>query len=164
MAQSGKRSSAMANDTGRRGGREARRQLRSAPLEQGLRPVRAGLEGGRSQPLTPADITTIHEAALDVLERLGIAQALPSCVEACTARGAYVNEHGRLSFPRALVEDVVAGAARRFPLYGQDPCHDLEPWGSKVHYGTAGGAARTEGPQNPHDPDTRVQGPYAPPP
>ena len=28
----------------------------------------------------------------------------------------------------------------RFPLYGQDPRHDLEPWGSKVHFGTAGAA------------------------
>ena len=128
------------SDGGRRGGREARRQLRAAPLEAALRPVRAGLEGGRYKPLSEADIKTIHEAALDVLERLGMAQALPSCIEACTARGAYLNEYGRLSFPRALVEDVIAGAARRFPLCGQDPRHDLEPWGSKVHYGTAGAA------------------------
>ena len=130
----------MASDGGRRGGREARRQLRAAPLEEALRPVRAGLEGGRYRPLRQTDITTIHGAALDVLERLGMAQALPSCIEACTARGAFVNELGRLCFPRALVEDVVAGAARRFPLYGQDPRHDLEPWGTKVHFGTAGAA------------------------
>ena len=130
----------MASDGGRRGGREARRQLRAAPLEEALRPVRAGLEGGRYRPLRQTDITTIHGSALDVLERLGMAQALPSCIEACTARGAFVNELGRLCFPRALVEDVVAGAARRFPLYGQDPRHDLEPWGTKVHFGTAGAA------------------------
>ena len=89
----------MSSDGGRRGGREARRQLRAAPLAEALRPVRAGLEGGRYRPLSDADIRTIHGAALDVLERLGMAQALPSCVEACTARGAFVNEHGRLSLP-----------------------------------------------------------------
>jgi trimethylamine---corrinoid protein Co-methyltransferase len=124
----------------RRGGREARRQLRAAPLAQELRPVRAGLEGGRYRPLSEADVTTIHGAALDVLERIGMAQALPSCVEACTARGAFLDGNGRLRFPRALVEDVLAGAARRFPLCGQDPRHDLEPWGTKVHFGTAGAA------------------------
>lgn len=124
----------------RRGGREARRQLRAAPLEESLRPVRPGLEGGRYRPLSEADVRTIHGAALDVLERIGMAQALPTCIEACTARGAFLNEHGRLCFPRSLVEDVIAGAARRFPLYGQEPRHDLEPWGAKVHFGTAGAA------------------------
>jgi trimethylamine--corrinoid protein Co-methyltransferase len=124
----------------RRGGREARRQLRAAPLEESLRPVRPGLEGGRYRPLSEADVRTIHEAALDVLERIGMAQALPTCIEACTGKGAVLDEHGRLRFPRALVEDVIAGAARRFPLFGQEPRHDLEPWGSKVHFGTAGAA------------------------
>ena len=129
----------MANDTGRRGGREARRQL---GRRRWARPA-AGTGRARRRPLPAAHASRYRHhprAALDVLERLGMAQALPSCIEACTARGAYVNEHGRLSFPRALVEDVVAGAARRFPLYGQDPRHDLEPWGSKVHFGTAGAA------------------------
>ena len=99
-----------------------------------------GSKAAATGPSAKGEIRTIHAAALDVLERLGMAQALPSCIEACTARGAFLNEHGRLCFPRALVEDVVAGAARRFPLYGQDPRHDLEPWGSKVHFGTAGAA------------------------
>jgi trimethylamine--corrinoid protein Co-methyltransferase len=130
----------MASDGGRRGGREARRQLRAAPLADALRPVRPGLEGGRYRLLREADIRAIHGAVLDVLERIGMAQALPSCIEACTAHGAFLNEHGRLCFPRALVEDVIAGAARRFPLCGQDPRHDLEPWDKKVHFGTAGAA------------------------
>ena len=130
----------MGGESGRRGGREARRQLRAAPLEAALRPVRPGLEGGRYRPLREADVQTIHRAALEVLERIGLAQALPSCVEACTARGAFVSEQGRLCFPRALIEDVVAGAARRFPLCAQESRHDLEPWDSKVHFGTAGAA------------------------
>ena len=31
------------------GGREARRNLRAAPLAEGLQPIRAGLEGGEFQ-------------------------------------------------------------------------------------------------------------------
>ena len=42
MAQVGGRSDSAMSDGGRRGGREARRQLRAAPLEEALRPVRAG--------------------------------------------------------------------------------------------------------------------------
>ena len=38
----------------RSGGREARRNLRAAPLAEDLRPVRAGLEGGNFKPLDAA--------------------------------------------------------------------------------------------------------------
>ena len=34
----------------RSGGREARRNLRAAPLAEDLRPIRAGLEGGNLNP------------------------------------------------------------------------------------------------------------------
>ena len=51
---------------GRRGGRDARRALRTAPLAVNQRPVRPGLEGGRYKPLDDADIVRIHQAALDV--------------------------------------------------------------------------------------------------
>lgn len=133
-------------DGRRRGGRQARRQLRAAPLADELRPVRGGLEGGRYRPLGEADVKRVHAAVLDVLERIGMAQPLPSCVEACTTQGAFLDAHGRLCFPRALVEDVIARAARRFPLCGQEPRHDLEPWGAKVYFGTAGAAVHVVDP------------------
>ena len=44
---------AVTMNRGRRsGGREARRAMRAAPLADDIRPVRAGLEGGRYKPLT----------------------------------------------------------------------------------------------------------------
>jgi trimethylamine---corrinoid protein Co-methyltransferase len=126
--------------SGRRGGREARRAARAAPLAANQRPVWAGMEGGRFRPLTDIDVEKIHRAALDVLEQIGMADAIPSCIEVCTAAGAILNDQGRLIFPRALVEDTLAKAARRFPLHGQDPQHDMEPWGKRVYFGTAGAA------------------------
>ncbi len=57
-----------------------------------------------------------------------------------TAAGGTLGADGRLRLPRALVEDVVAIAGRRFVLHGADPRHDLEPWDSKVYFGTAGAA------------------------
>ena len=124
----------------RRGGREARRAVRAKPLPEAQRPVWPGVEGGRYLPLSEADVEKIHKAALDTLEQIGFADALPSCVELTTAAGAFVNEHGRLCFPRALVEDTIAKAARNFPLYGQDPKHDLDPSGKRIYFGTAGAA------------------------
>ncbi|MEZ5775668.1 MAG: trimethylamine methyltransferase family protein [Hyphomicrobiaceae bacterium] len=123
----------------RSGGRAARREIRSQPLADALKPVRPGLTGGRYKPLSDADVLRIHTAALTVLEEVGFGQAIPTCVEACTRIGA-IYEGGRLKFPRALVEDTVAKAARHFVLCGQDPRHDMEPRDKKVYYGTAGAA------------------------
>src|SRR5688500_13021089 len=114
-------------ENARRGGREARRALRAAPLALNERPVWPGLNGGNVKPLTEADQQRIHQAALDVLEQVGFADAIPSGIEAMTRVGAKLESNGRLTFPRALVEDTIAMAARKFPLCGQDPKFDMEP-------------------------------------
>ncbi len=124
----------------RSGGRAARVALRNAPLAEDLRPVRAGLEGGQYKPLTDADVLRIHNAALDALEQIGLSQAPPSGVEAMTKAGAILGDDGRLRFPRALVEDMLAKAARNITLHGRDPKHDLDLSGNRVHFGTAGAA------------------------
>ena len=124
----------------RAGGREARRALRSAPLAEDIRPVRAGLEGGRYKPLERSDLERIHEAVLTLLETVGFANAIPSCVEALTRAGAVCGADKRIRFPRALVLDTIRKAARNFTLCGQDPRHDMLVQGSRVHYGTAGAA------------------------
>jgi len=113
--------------------------LRAAPLADDIRPIRPGMEGGRYRPLTDGNVTRINDAVMEVLWDIGIGDAIPNCIEVCTALGARY-ENGRLKFPRSLVEDVVAGAARNFPLYAQDPAFDLQPGGSRVHFGTAGAA------------------------
>jgi trimethylamine---corrinoid protein Co-methyltransferase len=124
----------------RRRGRSARREERAAELPPELRAVRPGLEGGLYKPLGDGDLKRIHEAALDILEQVGLSDAIPSCVDLVTAAGGTLSEDGRLLFPRALVEDTIAKAGRRFVVHGQDPRHDFEPWGKKVHFGTAGAA------------------------
>src|SRR5579862_1123155 len=126
--------------TARRGGREARRQLRAAPLTADQRPVWPGMSGGRYQPLSAEDVNRIHHAALNVLEQIGLADCPPSGIEAMTKAGAVLADNGRLLFPRSLVEDTLAIAARRFPLCGQSPEFDMQPWDRKVYFGTAGAA------------------------
>ena len=124
----------------RAGGREARRAARAAPLDEALRPIRAGLPGGQYKPLTEAGMARIHAAALEALEVIGLSQAPRSGVEILTGAGAVQGDDGRIRFPRALVEDMLAVAARDITLFGRDPRHDLHLTGSNVHFGTAGAA------------------------
>jgi len=120
--------------------REARRASRMGPLPEGLRPVRPGMWGGRYRPLTESDVLKIHRTALRLLAEVGLADMPPSGVEVLTSAGCVLSETGRLLFPATLVEETVAKAARRFVLHGQHRQHDMEPWGSKVYFGTAGAA------------------------
>jgi trimethylamine--corrinoid protein Co-methyltransferase len=134
--------------SGRRpSGRDARRAQRAAPLPDHLRPVRPGMPGGRYRPLSQGDIEQIHRTALRLLAEVGLADAPDSGVEILTAAGCTVSEHGRLLFPAALVEDTLAKAARRFPLHAQDPRYDMEPWGTRSYFGTAGAAVNVVDPR-----------------
>jgi trimethylamine--corrinoid protein Co-methyltransferase len=98
------------------------------------------MEGGRYAPLGPNDLDRIHEAVLTLLETVGFANAIPSCIAALTGVGATYGEDGRLRFPRNLVLETIQMAARNFTLHGQDPKHDMAIHGKRVHYGTAGAA------------------------
>ena len=124
----------------RAGGRAARVAVRAAPLADDLRPVRAGMEGGLYRPLSDASVQRIHHAALEALEVIGLSQAPASGVEAMTAAGAILGSDGRLRFPRALVEDMLALASRDITLFGRDEKYDLQLSGTRVHFGTAGAA------------------------
>ncbi|MFN4159779.1 MAG: trimethylamine methyltransferase family protein [Gemmobacter sp.] len=123
-----------------RGGRAARVAARAAPLSEAMRPVRAGLSGGQYRPLTEEGVARIHAAALEALEVIGLANAPPSGVAILTGAGAILGEDGRIRFPRALVEDMLAVAARDITLFAREDRHDLHLSGSRVHFGTAGAA------------------------
>ncbi len=124
----------------RAGGRASRVAMRSAPLAENLRPVRPGLSGGQYKPLSEDSVQRIHHAALDALETIGLANAPKSGVEILTGAGAILGEDGRIRFPRALVEDMLAVAARGITLHGRNPAYDLHLSGTRVHFGTAGAA------------------------
>ena len=124
----------------RSGGRAARKALRDSPLSEAMRPIRAGMSGGSYKPLSDAQILRIHHAALDALEQIGLALAPPSGIEAMTRAGAILGDDGRIRYPRALVEDMLAKANKTLTLHGRDPRHDMYLSGTRVHYGTAGAA------------------------
>ena len=134
--------------TRRSGGREARRSVRAAPLADELRPVRPGLSGGTFKPLNEASVKAIEDTVYQILDEIGLSQAPESGVKYMTDAGAIAGDDGRVRFPRALVEDTLAKAARHITIHGQDEKHDLLLSGSRVHFGTAGAAVHVVDVQN----------------
>ncbi|MEM1274535.1 MAG: trimethylamine methyltransferase family protein [Pseudomonadota bacterium] len=124
----------------RSGGRAARVAARSAPLPQDIRPIRAGMLGGTFKPLSDVQVARLHEAALEALEDIGLADPPASGIDVLTGAGAVLGADGRIRFPRALVEDMLAKAARDLTLFARDPAHDLPIRPGCVHFGTAGAA------------------------
>ena len=124
----------------RAGGRAARRMERAAPLSAELRPIRPGMTGGQYRPLDDAAVRAIDSAVYQILEEIGLSQAPESGIAYMTAAGAIAGDDGRIRFPRALVDDMLARAARDITLSGQDPKHDMLLSGTRVHFGTAGAA------------------------
>ena len=131
---------------GRRGGRDARRAIRSRPLSLADSAVRPGMEGGQYKPMSQRDMERIHEAALTLLETIGFGQVIPSAANALLAKGC-VMSGDRILFPRALVEDTIANCARGFTLYGRDEKYDMQPSGNKAYFGTAGAAVHIVEPE-----------------
>jgi len=101
-------------------------------------PVWPGVEGGRYRPLSDSDVEKMHATVLDLLERVGLSQAIPSMVERVCAHGGRLTDDGRLLFPRALVEDVIANARKSFVMHGRGEGLDMEVSGSRVHVGSGG--------------------------
>ncbi len=127
-------------DARRRGGRAARKASHEAPTPDEEKAVRPGMVGGRYKPLTDADIDLIHNAVLDVLEQIGLANAIPGCVDLIKGAGGSYTDEGRLLIPRSLVEDTISSAARDITLHGQDARHDMQLSGANMYFGTAGAA------------------------
>lgn len=115
---------------------------RKGAVGRGARPedavVGPGYPGGGYCPLSDADIARIHGGALEVLEKVGMADPPPSCVGLFTAAGGWLDDAGRLCVPRGLVEDVVAKANRSWVLHGRDGAPDVEFGARRVNLATGG--------------------------
>ncbi|WP_282610646.1 trimethylamine methyltransferase family protein [Pelagibius sp. Alg239-R121] len=95
-------------------------------------------EGGRFRPLSDPEEASVHEAVLDLLENLGLSQAIPSMIEKVTAEGGRLTHDDRLLFPRELVLKTVENARRDLVLYGQQPGLELDLSGGRVHMSSGG--------------------------
>lgn len=134
---------AMSRRRGRRG-RAARIAERSASA--GSEAVRGGIGGGRYKPLSQSDMDAIHHGALTILERTGVADHFEELLHNVLPKGAVLNGHGRLCFPRALMEDILAGAAKEFYVYARgerEGKDDMHCTGESVYFANSGTAVTT---------------------
>ena len=132
----------------RSGGRQARKEQRSSPLAEAIKPVHPGETGGQYKPLTEADAAAVNDNVFRILAEVGFSEATPHCIAVCTGAGAVLGNDGRLRMPRAVVEDALRKARRDLVLHGQHPRHDLQISGRRVHFATAGAAVMIADPEN----------------
>ncbi len=126
---------------GRISSREAMHELRSRPPEYD--PCPPGQVGGQYRPLSDDQVQDIYDTALRILSELGMGESPDVLTQQAIKCGAEVNELGRLCFPRAMVEDIVDGAAKQFVFHGRDSSYDFELGGDRVYFGTGGAAVQT---------------------
>ena len=130
--------------TGARARRIAARQgMGPPPMSRGT-PL-----GARFAPLSDTDVERIHRAALEILSTIGMASPTRAARDLALAAGCGETATGRLTFPPALIEDMLAVAARSFTCNGRDPALDFEARNDKVNFCTGGAAVKML------DPDTR---------
>ena len=123
----------------RRGGSAARRRDQDTHAG-GINAVRPGQAGGQYRPLSDVDIQRIYAAAHDVLEDIGIGDPIPEILNYALEKGCYLDDDGRLRFPRTLVEDMIALSPRQYALYAPNPENDLMVQGEEVLFCTSGEA------------------------
>jgi trimethylamine--corrinoid protein Co-methyltransferase len=82
----------------------------------------------------------IYQAALDLLEEVGMGDPIPEFIEAVVKAGGWVDDDQRLRFPRSLVQHVVDTATKSWVWHGIDESNSIELSDQKVHFGTAGAA------------------------
>ncbi len=121
--------------------RDVMHARRSKPPE--INPCPPGPAAGQYKPLTDEDIAAIYGNALRILEEIGLGESPEVLTRQAVRYGAIHTDNGRLCFPKAMVEDVIAGACKEFIFYGRDSKHDFAVGGDRVYFGTGGAAVQT---------------------
>lgn len=125
----------------RTGGRRARHKQRESAAQRLT--MSSGTELGIVfRPLSHQDEQKIHSAALDLLERVGMASPTERVRDVALAHGCRLSDTGRLCFPRSLVEDTLDRAAKQFVVHGRDAGFDFEARNGKVNFCTGGAAVK----------------------
>ena len=102
--------------------------------------MRPGLAGGAYAPLSDGDMQRIYDAALGLLEDVGMGTPIAEFAEVVTGAGGRLDAAGRLRYPRGLIERGVELAAKEWIWHGFDDDRSIHVGADRVHFGTAGAA------------------------
>ena len=125
--------------------RRGRKAKINAPRQ--VSTLQPGLMGGRYHPLTEAELKRIHETTLDILETIGVDAPTPEWRDRVVGAGGWMTDDGRLCFPRSLVDDTIAKAARNYVLHGRDKKHDMLISGNRTYFASSSAAIRILDPE-----------------
>lgn len=131
----------MGSARAKRGGRKERLAMRAAKPQ--FDPCPPGQQGGQYRPLQDADLRRIYATAIELLEKLGMGEVPDRLRQDLLAAGARPSGQDRLCFPRELVEQSVAKAAKTFTFHGRDDARSITVGGDRVYFGTGGAAVQT---------------------
>ena len=124
----------MARDTTRR----RTRRMPSGPVQ---RPWRRTKNPYRPIEVLSADqLEHIHNASLDVLERLGLDMWCDEAMDIFSEAGAEVDRAGRhVRFDRTMIEEAIAHAPAEFTLSSRNPDRSVTLGGNNINFGLVGG-------------------------
>ncbi|MBT7646591.1 MAG: methyltransferase, partial [Rhodospirillaceae bacterium] len=125
----------------RMGGREARRKQRMEAA-QSTRMVQGSSLASPYRPLSDHDVERIHNAALDMLETIGMASPTDRVCDAALDGGCTLSESGRLLFPRSLIDDILDKAAKSYVVQGREAQYDFEARNGTINFCTGGAAVK----------------------
>ena len=102
-----------------------------------------GSIGGKYGVLTEAQVAEIHQAALEVLQRVGLRVESEEFLKIYGDGGAEIDFKNRIvKIPPKLVEEALQAAPHRVVLYGRKPEYEMDLSDAKVYLGTGGAAVR----------------------
>ena len=126
---------------GQAAGRAARRRRPAKPqpdVARSLSNARIIGRGGMLNPLDDSAVSLIHNAALTLLSKTGMANPPTAAIALVEAAGGQLDARQRLLFPEKLVMAAIDAMARDVTLYGRRGDTDLRLSENRVHVGTGG--------------------------
>ncbi len=104
----------------RSGGRASRVAKRTAPVAE-INPCPPGQIGGQYKPLSQKELNDILDTAFRILAEIGMSEVPKALEQQALSKGAQLNNLGRLTFSRPMMEEIIDGAAKSFVFHGRDP-------------------------------------------
>ena len=111
----------------RRGGRGARRELRTAIDTTMLPALKRKLP--LTEPMSMEQVEKIDNASMDILEEVGVVFRDPQAIADWKAAGADVRDGDRVHLDRNLVRELIASIPESFTYHARNPANNL-PFGN----------------------------------